>query len=97
MRTLQLTAAPSGQARDIIVRVGLPEPDPTPGGDFRVFIEIHGFGEPYARHFHGVDELQAFLGGCWLVSRILPALTPLNSRLTWLDGDDLGFDQGART
>jgi hypothetical protein len=91
MRTLQMTVAESTEIRDIIVRIGLPEPDPDPARDFRVLVEINGFDQPFARHFHGVDELHAFLEGCRIVSQILPALAPAGARLTWLGGDDLGF------
>jgi hypothetical protein len=63
IRTLQMTVTGSSDVRDIVVRIGLPEPDPIPGGDFRVLVEIEGFDQPYSRHFHGVDELQAFLAG----------------------------------
>lgn len=91
MRTLQMTVAGSRDVRDIVVRIGLPEPDPVPGGDFRVLVEIDGFDQPYSRHFHGVDELQAFLAGCWIVPHILPGLAPADASLTWLGGDDLGF------
>jgi hypothetical protein len=90
-RTMQMTAAGSNQVRDVVVRIGIPEPDPAPGGDFRVLVEIDGFDEPYSRHFHGVDELHAFLEGCWIVSEILPALAPAGARLTWLGEEDLGF------
>jgi hypothetical protein len=93
-RTLHLTEAGSSEAREILVRLGAPEPDPAEGGDFRVLMEIEGFDEPYARHFHGVDALQAFLEGCWLVPPMLSALAPAGARLTWLGEDDLGF--GAR-
>ncbi|MFS8065058.1 MAG: DUF6968 family protein [Byssovorax sp.] len=91
MRTLQMTVTGSSDVRDIVVRIGLPEPDPVPGGDFRVLVEIEGFDEPYSRHFHGVDELQALLAGCWIVPQILPALAPAGATLTWLGGEDLGF------
>jgi hypothetical protein len=90
-RTLQMAVAGSSDVRDIIVRIGLPERDPVPGGDFRVLVEFDGFEQPYSRHFHGVDELQAFLSGCWIVPQLLPVLAPAGARLTWLNEDDLGF------
>jgi hypothetical protein len=91
MRTLQMTVAGSSDVRDIVVRIGLPEPDPLPGGDFMVFVEIDGFDQPYSHHVHGVDELHALLEGCRIVPQILPALAPAGASLTWLGGDDLGF------
>jgi len=90
-RTLQMTVPGLSNVRDIVVRIGLPEPDPAPGGDFRVLVEIDGVDQPYSRHFHGVDELQAFLAACAIVPQILPVLTPAGARLTWLGGEDLGF------
>ncbi len=90
-RTLQMTLADSSDVRDIVVCIGLPEPDPIPGGDFRVLVEIEGLEEPYSRHTHGVDALHAFLEGCWIVSQILPALVPDSAKLTWLGSQDLGF------
>ncbi|WP_437563108.1 DUF6968 family protein [Sorangium sp. So ce542] len=97
VRTLQMTLAGSSDVRDIIVRIGLPERDPVSGGDFRVLVEIDGLDEPYSRHFHGVDELQAFLAGCWIVPQILPTLAPPGARLTWLGEDDLGFGASSVT
>ncbi|AUX32078.1 MULTISPECIES: DUF6968 family protein [Sorangium] len=91
IRTLQMALGGSDVVCDIVVRIALPERDPVTGGDFRVLVEIGGFDEPYSRHVHGVDELQAFLAGCWLVPQILNALAPPGARLTWLGEDDLGF------
>jgi hypothetical protein len=91
MRTLQLTLAAETSPRDIIVRIGLPDRDPNPGGDFRVLVEIEGLDQPYSRYFHGVDGLQAFLSGCWIVPQVLASLTPAGARLTWLGDEDLGF------
>lgn len=96
-RTLQMALAGSTDVRDIFVRIGLPERDPLPGGDFRVLVEIQGFDQPYARHFHGVDELQAFLAGCWIVPQVLTALASAGARLTWLGDEDLGFGTSAAT
>jgi hypothetical protein len=86
-----MSVAGSNDVRDIIVRIGLPERDPIPGGDFRVLVEIDGFDEPYARYFHGVDELQALLAGCWIVPQMVAVLAPAGAKLTWLGDDDLGF------
>jgi len=97
MRTLQMTLAGSGDVHDIIVRIGFPERDPVSGGDFRVLVEIEGFDEPYSRHVHGVDELQAFLAGCSIVPQVLTALVPAGARLTWLGEDDLGFGTSSAT
>jgi len=97
VRTLQMTEAGSSDVRDIVVRIGLPERDPLPGGDYRVLVEINGLDKPYSRHFHGVDELQALLSGCWIVPQILPVLAPAGARLSWFGGDDLGFGTSSAT
>src|SRR5690349_5205543 len=89
-RTLQMAMPGSSEVRDIVVRIGLPERDPVPGGDFQSLVEIEGFDEPFARHFHGVDEIQAFLAACWIVSQILPTLAPAGANLSWLGTDKLG-------
>jgi hypothetical protein len=96
-RTLQMTVAGSSDVRDIVVRLGLPEPDPVPGGDFRVLVAIDGFDQPYSHHVHGVDELQAFLEGCRIVPQILPALAEAGARLTWCGEEDLGFGASSVT
>jgi len=96
-RPLQLTFDGSAKVLEVVVHIGLPERDPLPGGDFRVFVEITGLDEPYTSHIHGVDELHAFLSGCWLVTEILPALVPKDARLTWLGSDDLGFGASSAT
>lgn len=80
-RTLQMTLA-SGEVRDVVVRIGIPEPDPLPGGDFRCLVEIGGLDEPYSRHFHAIDEIEAFLAGCWMASQLLPTLTARGAKLT---------------
>lgn len=90
-RTLQMIVDGTNDLHDIVVRIGLPQRDPAPGGDFRVLVEVNGFDEPYSRYFHGVDELQAFLAGCWIVPQILPVLAPAGAKLRWLGQDDLGF------
>ena len=97
VRTLQMTVPGSSDVRDIVVQIGLPEPDPLPGGDFRVLVEIDGFDQPYSRHFHGVDELQAFLASCWIVPDTLSVLAPPGAKFTWFDGDDLGFGASSAT
>lgn len=96
VRTLQMAPAGAGPSRDIVVSIGLPEPDPVEGGDFRVSVEIDGLDRAYSKYVHGVDELQAFLEACWLVPQVLSALAPAGAKLTWLGDDDLGFVRSPR-
>jgi hypothetical protein len=86
-----MATAGSSQSRDVVVRISVPEPDPEQGGDFRVLVEIDGLDEPYSHYFHGVDDLQAFLSGCWIVGEILPSLAPAGATITWLGSENLGF------
>ncbi|WP_437598697.1 hypothetical protein WMF28_38650 [Sorangium sp. So ce590] len=96
-RTLEMTLPGSNDVHNVVVRIGLPEPDPLPGGDFRALVEISGFDEPYSRHSYGVDEQQAFLAACWIVPPILATLAPAGAKLRWLGDDDLGFGTSAAT
>ena len=96
-RTLQMTVPGSSEVREIVVLIGLPECDPVPGGDFRALVEIEGVDEPFSRHFHGADEIQAFLAACWIVSQILPTLVPPGAKLTWLGTDKLGFGDSSES
>jgi hypothetical protein len=95
IRTLEYTLPGVEEPRSITVRVGAPEPDPQPGGDFRVLVEIKGFAKPYQKHFFGVDPIQALLLGLRIVPDIIPSLAEPGSRVTWLGEDDLGFRYGA--
>jgi hypothetical protein len=95
IRTLEYTLLGIEEPHRITVCVGAPEPDPRPGGDFRVLVEIKGFAEPYQRHFFGVDPIQALLLGLRIVPDIIPSLAEPGSRVTWLGEDDLGFRCGA--
>jgi hypothetical protein len=91
-RTLKVRLADGSDGGEVVVSVGLPEPDPLPGGDFQVWVEVRGaVRAPFARHIYGVDELQAFLEGCWLLGEIAPTLAPAGARLTWLGSEDLGL------
>lgn len=89
VRTIQCAHPAHATPWDVVVTIHLPEPDPLPGGDYRVLLQIAGLGEPYSHHVHGADPLHAFLECCWLVSEILPSLAPEGSRLTWQGSENL--------
>jgi hypothetical protein len=93
-RTLEYTPPGTVESRDITVSIGTPERDPEPGGDFRVLVEISGFDEPYARHFHGVDAIQAMMMGLWIVPDLVRSLAGRGARVTWLSSEHLGFRYG---
>ena len=90
-RTLEYTPTGSEELQSITVSIGAPEPDPAPGGDFRVLVEITGFATPYTKYFHGVDPLQALMMGLWIVPDLVQSLAGKGSRVTWLGSDELGF------
>jgi hypothetical protein len=92
-RTLEYTATGSAEPRSITVSIGEPEPDPLPGGDHRVRLEISGFDEPYEQYVHGVDPIQALLMALWRVPEVI-ALRARGGRVTWLGSDALGFRYG---
>jgi hypothetical protein len=90
-RTLEYTLPGAEAPRSISVSVSAPEPAGTPGGDFRVLVEITGFAEPYKRHHYGVDEIQAILLGFRIVPVLVESMAEPDSRVTWLGSEDLGF------
>jgi hypothetical protein len=94
--TRKLAYSPQGTEilRDVTVSIGAPEPDPNPGGDFRVLLEIAGFDDPYAKHFCGVDEIQAMMMALWIVPDVVRSLAGRGARVTWLGSEDLGFRYG---
>lgn len=90
-RTLEYTPPGAAAPSRIEVTIGAPEPDPLPGGDCRVHVEIAGFAEPYARHFFGVDPIQALLLALGTVPDVIASLAGPGARVTWLGAEDLGF------
>ena len=90
-RTLEYMLPGAEESRSITVSVSAPEPDPLPGGDFRVLVEITGFAKPYKRHYFGVDEIQAILLGLRIVPVLVQSMAEPGSRITWLGSEDLGF------
>lgn len=93
-RTLEYSPPGTTAPREITVSIGAPEPDPAPGGDFRVLVEIAGFDKPYAQHICGVDAIQAMMMGIWIVPDVVRSLASRGSRVTWLGSEDLGFRYG---
>jgi hypothetical protein len=93
-RTLEYTLPGSEEPRSITVTVSAPEPDPLPGGDFRVLVQITGVAKPYRRHHFGVDPIQALLLGLRIVPELIQSLAEPGSRVTWLGSEDLGFRYG---
>jgi len=90
-RTLEYTPLGADGPRNVTVSVGPPEPDPRPGGEVRVLVEISGFEEPYSRYFCGVDGIQALVFGLGIVPDVVRSLAGEGGRVTWLDSEDLRF------
>lgn len=95
-RTLEFVPTPGEPAREIVVTIGEPEPDPEPGGDFRCRLVISGFEKPYDHHFHGVDPIQALINAVWIVPDAVGMLSGRKGRVTWLGTEGLGFRYGDR-
>lgn len=45
--------------RTVIVRIGVPEPDPKGGGNFRCPLQVTGLSNDAVQYAHGVDSFQA--------------------------------------
>jgi hypothetical protein len=90
-RTLEYTPPGAEEPRSITVSIGAPEPDPAPGGDMRVLVEISGFAEPYAKHILGVDSIQALLLALGIVPDLVQSLAGWGGCVAWLGSEDLGF------
>jgi hypothetical protein len=80
-----------GSEREVIVRLGRPEPDPTPGGAWRCRMEILGLPSgDLSRDVHGEDSLQALILALELAHIDLTHL-PAATSLTWSGDPDLGL------
>ncbi|MGE0129678.1 MAG: hypothetical protein AB7U82_16485 [Blastocatellales bacterium] len=77
-----------GVVREIIVRLGKPEPD---GQDWACVYQITGFARTCGMRIYGVDAFQALLLAiCSLMVDLEAQTTRAGGRLSWLGGD-LGF------
>lgn len=80
-----------GSECEILVRLGRPERDATPGGAWRCPMEILGWpGGDLRRYAHGEDSLQALVLALELVHVDL-AHPPSGSTLTWSGDTDLSL------
>ena len=82
---------PSG-AREILVRLGRPLPDPEPGGQWVCPVELAGSPVGGVRAAHGEDSMQALLLALQLIDIELRHLRrATGATLTWLESEDVGF------
>jgi hypothetical protein len=85
----------NGESQSVTVRIGRPQRDPLPGGDWMCPVEIAGIPRwhPIVRASYGVDEMQALLLAFQLIRLELRLLQDDGFELTWLEpnAEDLGF------
>ena len=81
---------PAGSATPRPIRVVISAPTPTPTGHYQSTLTIEGFAAPYSAPFDQVDPLGAVLAAAAIAPSIL-AMRTAGGRLTWLDGEELGF------
>ncbi len=80
-----------GATLAVTVRVTIGPPESTPEGNYRSTLSIEGFPSPYTAPFEQVDSLGAVLAAASMAPVILYSRVERGGRLTWLEGDNLGF------
>jgi hypothetical protein len=90
-RDLEIRKTKSGDARRATVRIGKPEPDPAPGGDWRCAFQITGVDDDAVMFAHGVDAVQSLQLCFQFIGIRLEDLQARGTPLRWLGGKDLGF------
>jgi hypothetical protein len=79
-----------GSAREIVVRIGRPRPDPEPGGGWGCPTQILGIGQDEVLVAFGYDAVQALQLAFQMIGARLAYPTEAVD-LTWLGESDLGF------
>ncbi len=90
-RELEVRKTKESDPPRIVVRIGKPEPDPAPGGDWRCAFQITGVGDDAVMFAHGVDSVQALQICFQFIGIRLEDLQARGTPLRWLGGKDLGF------
>ncbi len=87
-----------GEARDILVRIGKPEPNPD-HGDFSCKCQILGFGDSKVHRIYGLDGFQALRLTLRFISTMLNHYRQeAKGRIYWEHpGDDMGFGDPQRS
>lgn len=75
----------------VVVRFGLPQRDPEPGGDWMCPVQILGIQEDDAINAYGVDAVQAIQLAFQLAAIRLQSAPGRGITLSWLGGSELGF------
>lgn len=81
-----------GVARQVVVRIGRPRPDPEPGGGWGCPTQIVGIGQDDVLVAYGHDAVQALQLAFEMIGARL-AHPPEPVALTWLGEGDLGFSR----
>jgi hypothetical protein len=80
----------SGKENEVLVRIGKPVPDSTPGGDWCCPYQVLGIGREPLSAAYGVDSMQALMLCFKKIAADLNYYCKANRvRLTWLDQDEL--------
>jgi hypothetical protein len=84
----------NGEVRNIVVRIGKPEPDPNQG-NFSCEYRISGIEKDRAERVYGLDAFQALQLTLWFISTTLNHYQQeANGRIYWQEpGDDMGFPE----
>lgn len=75
----------------VVVRFGMPERDPEPGGDWMCAVQILGIEEDDPINAYGVDAVQAIQLAFQLAAIRLLSAPGRGITLSWLGGSELGF------
>lgn len=92
IRELEAETA-DGQVHPVVVRLGRPEPDPLPGGDWRCPFQIVGIGDGAVQFSFGIDAVQALQLAFVIMGAQLFGANGQRQRITWFGGPDLGFPE----
>lgn len=90
-RELEARGKNAIESRPVLARIGQPEPDPEPGGDWRCPLQIVGIGDEEIFYANGVDSVQALQLGFLIMGIRLEDLCADGLELSWLGDSDLGF------
>jgi hypothetical protein len=82
---------PAGASAPVTIRVTVSAPVLRADGYFESTLSIEGLGKPYRAPFQQVDSLGALVAAASMAPIILYSRIGKGDRLTWLDGEDLGF------
>ncbi|MGP4019321.1 DUF6968 family protein [Saccharopolyspora sp. 5N708] len=84
--------AEDGNRTPVIVKIGKPQPDPMPGGDWYCPRQVLGLGDESVQATFGVDSLQAFLLCVYgLRLNLAERAERASVELDWLGLPDLGL------